>query len=152
MPENKTAPAATGAAVVEAKQHRNNTGLDAVAQPLDSEDFSWHRHADDIVVREQLQIAVYTSARGDVVIRQSGADPFEEDDMVVCTASNAPALAQAILRAAGIEGEAPAVDRAAPKDPGAAERMRRHRERNAHRNGEHHAERNGAPLLLEGRA
>jgi hypothetical protein len=132
-------------------EHSDNT--DPRSAPQSSEDgsreFSWHRDRDDIVVAEQQPIALYLNPRGDLVIRQPGID---EDDMIVVTLQNAPALARAILRAAGVDDEpAAAAVQPAPKDRTAAERMRRHRERQ--RNGQQPVTRNGhAPLLIEGNA
>jgi hypothetical protein len=118
----------------------------------DGEDFDWHRHADDIAVAEQLRIAVYSNPRGDIVIRQAGIDR-DDDDVVVVQASNAEALARAILRAAGLDedetrlGTDTSSNRT--KDPTAAERMRRYRERNG-RNGYGAAQRNGnTPLEVQ---
>jgi hypothetical protein len=118
------------------------------------EDFDWRRDADDIAIEEQLRIAVYCNPRGHVVIRQQ--DWPEDDSMVVVAPQNALALARAVLKAAGqiealpellgspFEGASKG-DR--PKDPTAAERMRRYRER--HRNGYGAADRNAGPLLIE---
>lgn len=120
-------------------------------------EFDWRRDADDVVIREQLAIAVYENPAGDLVIRQ--ADWPDDDSIIIVAKSNAAALARAILRAAGQIEVFPELlgspfdgaskgDR--PKDPTAAARQKRYRERNADRNGRNGngvTEHNGAPRL-----
>jgi hypothetical protein len=43
-----------------------------------SDDFDWADVADEIVVRQQAQIAVYLNSHGDIVIRQAG---WPDDDV-----------------------------------------------------------------------
>lgn len=129
-------------------------------------DFDWSDQ-EDVVLPEQPATAVYVNPRGHIVIRQQDD---HEDVWIIVQPQNARRLAAAILRAAGDDealgrllgshSEAPSHgDR--PKDPTAAERQRRYRERNADRDVTRNADRNGpvtpdrnghAPLLIEGRA
>ena len=65
--------------------------------------FSWVDDAADIAVAEQLAIAVFLGAKGDIIIIQQ-ADIYEERDPIISVRpTDAAALAQAILDRAGIE-------------------------------------------------
>lgn len=126
-----------------------------------SRDFDWIDSAEDVVVPEQAAIAVYLNPRGDVVIRQQAQYHPDEDTWIVVAPDRAQAVADAIVEAARLavyhpedDELAPPAERTAavPKDPTAAERQRRYRER--HRNS-HGADRDVTgrdgclPLLLE---
>jgi hypothetical protein len=117
--------------------------MTTVAEPLvdgneDEQDFNW---CDDTntVLRERRETACYLNSFGEIVVRQRASWDREEDPWIFFPCSDALAIVSAILRAAGLDDVeiAAEVDRAAPKDPTAAERQRRYRRR--HRNG-----RNGA--------
>ncbi|GEM_PF-6770052 len=63
--------------------------------------FDWHRDP-SIVVREQLSLAVYPNTVGHVVIRCERRWDEEGDPFFTIAPENAPAIAQAILRTAGL--------------------------------------------------
>ncbi len=105
-------------------------------------EFDWLEYADDVVVPEQMAIAVYHNPTGNVVVRQQGWP--DEDVVIILERRNAAALAHAILEAAEFDDEpvallAPPSTSATepelelsvtkPKDPAAAERSRRYRNR-----------------------
>lgn len=87
-----------------------------------------------------MSIAVYTNIRGQVVIREEGDWPHDEDDKWILVApENAIRLARAVLKEVGleigelrrVEGRCPVEtpDSLAPKPSRGAERQRRYRER-----------------------
>jgi hypothetical protein len=53
----------------------------------DPDKFDWFRDREDIVVRQQMPIAVYHNPHGDVVIRQQG-EFYEEDKWIVIECHN----------------------------------------------------------------
>lgn len=72
----------------------------------DTSEFDWHpdgEDAEDIIVRHQPAIAIYTNPRGDVVIRQEGHYGPEEDQFVYVSPDNALKVAQKLLDVAGID-------------------------------------------------
>jgi hypothetical protein len=69
------------------------------------DDFNWDDVADDIVVPEQAQIAVYNNPNGGVVCRQAGQYGPDEDSWIFFHPSHALALAKAILDKAGLDME-----------------------------------------------
>lgn len=87
--------------------------------------FNWDNE-DLIAVSEQAAIAVYTNPKGDVVIQQAGQYGPSEDASVVVTPENVRALAQAIMREAGVE---PVTSPPTNKPMTNAERQRAYRER-----------------------
>ena len=94
----------------------------------------WHENGEIVVVPEQQAVAVYTLEDGCIAIRQ--ADPsYDEDDVIVLDRQNVAAVAHALMREIGQAGEPLQLE--APKDPTAAERMRRYREKQRNeRNGD----------------
>ena len=106
-----------------------------------SDDFDWNVDDNpDVVVTWQNCIAVYENVAGSIVIRRERAWDEDDDVIILVTKASAPALAQAILRAAGVvmpTAVAITHELLPPppaKDPTAAERQRRFR--NRHRNGD----------------
>ena len=93
--------------------------------------WDWRDDADDLVVPEQPAIAVYTNPADAVVIRQQGT--WNDDDAWIWfSPDHAPAIAKAILEAAGLDATALTPEPAQvvkPRDATGAERQRRHRER-----------------------
>ncbi len=57
------------------------------AKIKDPNEFDWFRDREDIVVRQQMPIAVYHNPHGDVVIRQQG-DFYEDDKWIVIERHN----------------------------------------------------------------
>lgn len=93
--------------------------------------FEWFQNS-DVVVETQMAIAVYESVQGKVCILQQG-DYQTEDNCIIIAKDRARAVAMAILRVAGDaipeqQDERPAAQQA-PKDPTAAERQRRYRDK-----------------------
>lgn len=88
-------------------------------------EFDWS--AESPVIPEQAAIAVYTNPHGNIVVRQAGQYGPDEDTWIVLAPGHAAALADAIRKAAGLDG--PLLALAGPKDRSAAERQRRYRER-----------------------
>lgn len=79
------------------------------AQDVDDDrEFDW-RDTDSLIVPSQDAIAVYTAQQGGVVLRQQRNDLSRdgEDDIIWFGAEHAPAIAAAILKAAGLDGTAP---------------------------------------------
>ena len=98
-------------------------------------DFDWSDVV--IVVAEQPATACYLNPAGDIVLRQRGADRDDDDPFLWFAPEHAAAIAKAILEAAALSATAPATEPtqrpSKAKDPTAAERQKRYRER--HRNG-----------------
>ncbi len=91
-------------------------------------EFNWLDDADEVIVREQPAIAVYTNPAGDVVLRQRG----EDDAWIWFAPDHARAVAVAILEAAAFDATVlTSTPEPTPKskDPTAAGRQRRYRER-----------------------
>jgi len=82
------------------------------------EDFDWRRHADDVVIREQLAIAAYVNPNDDIAIRQ--ANWPDDDAIIILAKSNAAALARALLRLAGSKAASAKQHRTATTDRRAA--------------------------------
>ena len=104
--------------------------------PDESREFEWLQDAGDVVIQAQPAVAVNTGPAGVVIRRQ--ADEFDEmyghgDILISFSIEHAPAIAAAILEAAGLDATAldpePTLRRTKAKDPTAAGRQRRHRER-----------------------
>ncbi len=100
-----------------------------------SDSFNW-RDDPEIVLTEQLAIAVYRGARDHVVIRQEASSDEDEDHCIFVLPQNAMRVARAILAAAGLEWPAPSLDniqeRPEAKTPGAIRQARfRKSKRNA---------------------
>ena len=96
----------------------------------DSRPFDWDADRNDVCCPEQHAIAVHTNGEDNVVIRQR--DPWGDDDTIIVVMSDyAPALAKAVLEAAGHDN---AITASQAKDRTGAERQRRYRER--HRDGQ----------------
>ncbi len=80
----------------------------------ESREFDWLEDASDVVVREQAAIAIYPGPAG-VVIRRQGDQLYGHGDALISfSVEHAPAIAAAILEAAGLDATA-----LAPKRPGA---------------------------------
>ena len=86
----------------------------------------------DVIVPQQPAIAVYLNPTGDVVLRQRG-DLYDDDSWCWFRIERAPAVARAIIETAGLDiaelMPEPTRIGSKPKDPSAAERQRRYRER-----------------------
>lgn len=110
--------------------------------PIDPHDssFDWNDR-ESVTVPEQLAVAIYRNPYGAVVIRQERAWDEDSDIYIIIQPENAEAVANAILREAGVmidHGAANAAfndfqTRDGSRDNTNAERQRRYRER--HRNG-----------------
>ncbi len=96
--------------------------------------WDWTDDAGDVIVPAQPAIACYVNTAGNIVLRQQG-DAFDEDVWIWFDPQHAPAVAMAILEAAGLDTTAFAPEPARAcgkpkgKDPTAAERQRRRRKR-----------------------
>jgi hypothetical protein len=105
---------------------------------MSTHQFDWSNE-DDLAVREQMATALYFNEGGDVVVRQR--DFYEEDGIIVLTRDSARNLALALLRLVDAEESVPTAlaspkgvsgpirAMAPPKDPTAATRQRRHRDK-----------------------
>ena len=97
----------------------------------ESREFDWLD--DDVIVRQQPAIAIYRNPVGDVVLRQRGDDFYGDDSWVWFRIEHAPAVAAAILELANLDATAltpgPTLRRTKAKDPTAAGRQRRYREK-----------------------
>ena len=71
------------------------------------DDFNWHDD-ESIVIRLKPPIAVFANQSGDIEIRMHGDILQDYDQRVIVRPENARALAQAILRAAGLDEAVPA--------------------------------------------
>ena len=101
----------------------------------DTSHFNWDpdgEDGEDIIVRDQPGIAIYTNRRGDVVIRQEGHYP-EEDRFVYVLPDNVLKIAQKLLDVAGIDvsvaepqPHTELLPVSPPKDATAPGRMRRY--------------------------
>jgi hypothetical protein len=94
--------------------------------PFPTNEFDWNSDAVTVVARTQQAIAVYQNLHGAVVIREQQGWDEDADTIIVIQPEHARAVAAAILSAAGL-----ATDRSPrpPKDPTAANRQRRRRDR-----------------------
>ncbi len=96
-------------------------------------EFDWLEDAGDVIVRSQPAVAVYPGPAGVVIRRQGDHWNGDGDDVIWFTTEHAPAVAAPILEAAGLDPTAlapePTLRRTKAKDPTAAGRQRRHRER-----------------------
>ena len=118
---------------------------------MSTDQFDWYDDdAGSVVVPEQAAIAVYPNPKGDVVIRQAGQYP-DEDSWIIFATDHAAAVADAILRVAGLAfQEADIGEPATPKDRTAAERQRRYRQRNRNGTDRDVTDSDGTlPLLLD---
>jgi hypothetical protein len=111
-----------------------------------SPEFDWYPDSDDndhcVVLRHQLGIAVYLNHRDDVVIRQQ-EEYGDEDYVIYVNKDNVLKLVERLLAKADSEAKivptediaqlASSSEKVRPKDPTAAERMRRYR-KNKRRN------------------
>jgi len=88
--------------------------------------FCWDEIEQDVVIRNQPAVAVYTNPNGGIVLRQAGDYGADEDHWVYFDPMHAEAIANAILAAASLDQRA---DTNSPKDSTAAERQRRYRAR-----------------------
>ncbi len=104
----------------------------------ESHEFAWAalEDAGDVVVAEQPPVAVYTNPKGAVVVRQRGDDRDDDDAWIWFAPEHAPAVAAAIMAAAGLDATdiadlapEPAQDASKPTASTAAERQRRYRQR-----------------------
>ena len=92
--------------------------------------FNWSEVADDIVVRQQSEIAVYANPDGAIVIRMAGHYGIDEDMWVVFQPAHAQAVAEAIMATAtAIEADTQTAP--ARRDRTAAARQKRYRDRHA---------------------
>ena len=65
----------------------------AKPKPDDDEDaFNWQRDKDEICIEHQPAVAVYRGGAGHVVVRQESPDGHDEDDVLLVTLDNLPAL------------------------------------------------------------
>ncbi len=96
-------------------------------------EFDWLEDPGDVVVRAPSAVAVYPGPAGVVIRRPGDHWNGDGDDVTWFTTEHAPAVAAAILEAAGLDATAlaPAPTRVGskPKDSTAAGRQRRYRER-----------------------
>jgi hypothetical protein len=105
------------------------------APPVPSTEFDWNPNGDDsenIVVRHQPAIAIYTNPHGDVVIRQAATTAPTRDQFVYVSTENALKVAEKLLAMAGIEvsiHELTAELLLLPAPSKTAERARRYRRR-----------------------
>jgi hypothetical protein len=93
-------------------------------------DFDWKALEERCIVQQRvMRVAIYSNPSGDVVIRQERDWDEEDDPFIIIARANVPAAIEQMLMASG--HEAPEVVRSAhqPKDPTAAERQRRRREK-----------------------
>ena len=94
--------------------------------------WDWTDDVGDVIVAAQPAIASYVNTAGNIVLRQQG-DAFDEDVWIWFDPQHAPAVAMAILVAAGIDATAltpePARACSKPKGASGAERQRRYRDR-----------------------
>lgn len=95
--------------------------------------WDWHDDAYDVIVPDQPPVACYVNPKGAVVLRQRGIDHYDDDPFVWFRIEHAPAVALAILEAAGLDATAltpePARACSKPKGASGAERQRRYRDR-----------------------
>ena len=93
--------------------------------------WDWHDDADDVIVPDQPPVACYVNPKGAVVLRQRDDWPSDDDPIIWFAVEHAPAVAAAILDAAGIDATAlapePAQVASKAKDPTGAERQQRRR-------------------------
>ena len=93
---------------------------------MSTRQFDWSQET-ELAVRQQMATTIYFNESGDVVVRQR--EYFDDGDaIVILTLDNAVKLAHAMLRLVDAEAEVPA-STAAPKDPTATQRQRRHRDK-----------------------
>jgi hypothetical protein len=109
------------------------------------DDFDWYSDP-DIVQPETPAVAIYENTAGKVAIRMKADWSEDHDTVIVIDPRYAVAVAEAILKAAGIE-TASTLTGATTKDRTGAARQRRYRSR--HHNGvtEDRNGTAGAPLL-----
>jgi hypothetical protein len=83
-----------------------------------------------VVVKMQAAVAVYVGGTGNIVIAQEADAYTDEDSIVVVQPSNAVAVARAILETAASLGVDVSGSQHGTKDKTAADRQRRHRDKN----------------------
>ncbi len=91
--------------------------------------WDWSDDAGDTIVPEQPAIAIYTNPADAVVIRQHGAWNDDDDVWVFFSPAHAPAIAAAILAAAGLDIADLAQSVSKPMASTAAARQKRYRDR-----------------------
>ena len=74
-----------------------------LSAPAITDDFDWANNP-DIVARHQDAIACYENLNGDVVIRREQSWCEDEDTIIVINKAHVPALVQALIDTAGLEG------------------------------------------------
>lgn len=85
--------------------------------------YEWF-NAEGIVVKKQLAVAIEQRANGEIFLIQEGYSESEDDVVIILDADAAIAVANRLLELA--KRPTPAK---APKDPTAADRQRRHRDK-----------------------
>ena len=68
-------------------------------------EFDWAEDKGDVIIEEQMAVAVYPGELG-VVVRQRADWSREDDDVILFPNQMAPAIAKAILTAAGFDATA----------------------------------------------
>ena len=95
--------------------------------------WDWLEDADDVIVREQSAVAIYPGPDGVVIRRRGDLWNGGGDDVICFTIEQAPAVATAILEAAGLDATALTPERTGGSvntdDKTAAKRQRRYCER-----------------------
>ncbi len=95
--------------------------------------WSWTDDAGDVVVPDHPPVAVYVNPEAAVVVRQRAHWPDEDDPWIWFAPQHAPAIAAAILEAAGLDATAMMLEStqvgSKASDKTAAGRQRRYRER-----------------------
>ena len=99
----------------------------------DGRPWDWADGADDVIVAEQPPVACYINSADAIVLRQPAAAHDEDDAVIWFAPEHARAIAAAILYVAGYQASAlapePAQVGGKAKDPTAAGRQARYRER-----------------------
>jgi hypothetical protein len=107
---------------------------------IDSTDTNFWRDNPEVVLPEQLAIAVYTNQNADIVVRQERAWDEDSDVFVIIAKENVRRVAEALLAEIG-EDLRPTIAGLLPAPSGSrssgAERQKRYRDR--HRNVTHNA-------------
>ena len=60
--------------------------------------FSWDEIEDDLVLKEQLAIAVYENPKGDTVVRQAADRTRDEDNVIIINRNNLAVFVGALQR------------------------------------------------------
>jgi hypothetical protein len=63
-----------------------------------TKEFDWNEVEDDLVLSEQLAVAIYENPKGNTVIRQAAADSHDEDAVIIINRNNLSAFVAALQR------------------------------------------------------